>query len=129
MSDDVRRSLGRRWDPRSSNTSDYRVVHDPDSAAAVSTTVIHALADVMGVDVTDAGFVLYDSVDPDALDRIFAETVDGNSRSPGHVAFLARDHRVTVYGSGQIVITPPGAGGRIDRPPDDGERDPDGGAG
>ncbi len=107
MSDDVQHSLGSGWDPRRSSPAEYRVVHDPESAAAVSTTVVHALADVMGVDVTDAGFVLYDSVDPDALDRIFSEPREGVRRAPGHVAFLARDHRVTVYSTGQIVITSP----------------------
>lgn len=86
---------------------DYHVYHDPESSARVSTTVVHALADAMGVDVTDTGFSLYDSVDPDALDTIFAQTSTGKPRPPGHVAFSVEGYRVTVYSTGHIVITPP----------------------
>ena len=78
--------------------------HDWDGAARLSTTVVHALADVMGRDATDAGFVLADSVDPEALDRLFEEFGDGAAHA--HVAFTVERHRVTVYGDGRIVITP-----------------------
>jgi len=84
----------------------YVTTHDPDGTSKLSTTVIHALADVMGADVSTAGFTLYDSVDPDALDRIFANG-EGTERELGHVAFTVEGHRVTVYGDGRIVITPP----------------------
>jgi hypothetical protein len=104
----VRTSRGRDGgDTQPATTEDYHAYHDPDSAAKLSTTVIHALADVMGTDVTDTGFALDDSVDVDALDRIFAPAEDGTPRSPGHVAFAVEGYRVTVYDSGQIVITPP----------------------
>lgn len=93
--------------PAQSPPRDYYAYHDPEGSATFSTTVIHALADVMGLDVTDSKFVLYDSVDPGALDRIFARTEDGAPRSPGHVAFSVDDYRVTVYSDGRIVITPP----------------------
>lgn len=85
---------------------EYHATHDPDGAAQLSTTVVHALADVMDVSVTDTGFALFDSIDPDALDRIFSGTSAGRRRS-GHVAFAVDGYRVTVYSSGQIVITPP----------------------
>jgi hypothetical protein len=61
----------------------------------------------MGDNVTDVGFSLYDSVDPDALDRIFSETTAGKPRSTGHVAFTVDGYQVTVYSTGDIVITPP----------------------
>jgi hypothetical protein len=87
--------------------TDYYAHHDHDSAAKLSTTVIHALADVMGSDVTDAGFELYESIDPDALDRIFAGAEEDASNAPSHLAFTVEGHQVTVYSSGEIVITPP----------------------
>lgn len=69
--------------------------------AKVSTTLVHALADVMGQDVTDTDFCLYDSIDPDALNRLFA------NRPGGHVAFGVNGYAVTVYGDGRVVITEP----------------------
>jgi hypothetical protein len=108
MHDDVRsvNCDGHNPDPTSART-DYHVYHDPESSARLSTTVVHALADVMGVDVTDTGFALYDSVDPDALDQIFSPRGDESPRAPGHVAFTVEGYRVTVYSTGEIVITPP----------------------
>lgn len=81
--------------------------HDVDGSARLSTTVVHELAHVMDVDVTDTGFTLSESVDPDALDRLFKPRPDGTPRPPGHIAFQVRGYRVTVYSSGDIVITPP----------------------
>lgn len=95
----------RRGQVRQQNT--YYAQHDPTGAADLTTTVVHALADVMGVDVTGTEFSLYDSVDPDALDRLFAPKADGTPRPPGHVAFGVQGYRVTVYSSGEIAITPP----------------------
>jgi hypothetical protein len=86
----------------------YYAFHEPGSPAKRSTTVIHALADAMGRDVSDVSFSLYDSVDPDALDSIFDAKSDGTPRSPGHIAFTVQGYRVTVYSWGPIVITPPG---------------------
>jgi len=61
----------------------------------------------MGVDVTDSGFSLYDSIDPDALDQLFRPKPDDTPRSLGHVAFLVQGYQTTVYSTGEIVITPP----------------------
>jgi hypothetical protein len=95
-----------RATPTESDQPNYVTTHDPDGPSKRSTTVIHALADVMGADVSETSFRLYDSVDPDALDRIFAST-DGNTAVGGHVAFTVEGYRVTVYEDGRIVITPP----------------------
>lgn len=77
---------------------------DPDGAVKPSTTVVHELAEAMGRDVTDVGFFLYDNIDPDALDMLFANTADMDP--PGHVAFGVPGYGITVYSDGQIVITP-----------------------
>jgi hypothetical protein len=58
----------------------FHTYHDSESPAKLSTTVIHALADVMGSDVTNAGFVLNDNINPDALDRTFANYSDNHTR-------------------------------------------------
>lgn len=99
------RAAGSRQPPQ---TTDFYAYHDPNSTANLSTTVAHALSDVMGVNVTSTEFSLYDSIDPDALDQIFSPLGDGTPRPIGHVAFTVEGYRVTVYSSGHIVITPPG---------------------
>lgn len=91
--------------PRHQNN--YVVEHDFDGTADLTTTLIHAIADVTGVDVTDTGFTLNDHVDPDALNHLFAPKEDGSPRANGNVSFAIWGHQVTVYSHGLIVIVPP----------------------
>lgn len=100
------RNAGRR-SPNLSRAANYYTYHDPDDSATFSATVVHALADVIGVDVTEVEFSLYDVIDPDALDRLFNRSADGTQAPPSHLAFSVRGYRVTVYSDGEIVITPP----------------------
>lgn len=86
----------------------YTVYHDFDGPATVTETVVHALANVAGVDVTDADFALYDYVDPESLDRLFTPRPDGTPRSNGHVSFRVMGYRTTVYATGQVSIVPAG---------------------
>ncbi len=85
----------------------YHARHDPDGSAKLSTTVVHALAESTGVDVTDSTSTLYDSVDPDALDALFSSRHDGTPRTGGTLSFVVYDHRVIVHGDGRIIIEPP----------------------
>lgn len=85
----------------------YYVHHDFDGSAELTTTLVHAISDITGTDVTDTGFTLNDYVDPDALDRLFAPKADGTPRANGHVSFSIWGHHVTVYSSGEIAIVPP----------------------
>lgn len=88
-------------------TQTYVVQHDFDGSAKLTTTLVHALSDVTGIDVTDAGFTLSDHVDPDALDRLFRPRDDDTPRLNGHLAFTVWGYQVTVYSDGQITIVPP----------------------
>ncbi|QLG51198.1 HalOD1 output domain-containing protein [Natrinema halophilum] len=92
---------------QSRSPSVYRATHDPTGPATLSTTVIHALADCMGVDVTDSRVSLYDSVDPDALDKLFRPRHDGTPRSGATLSFHVNGYHVRVSGTGEIVIEPP----------------------
>jgi hypothetical protein len=85
----------------------YRASHDPDGPATLSTTVIHALADCLGLDVTEGRISLYDAVDPDALDALFRPRHDGTPRAGGTLSFVVDGHHVTVRGDGEILIEPP----------------------
>ncbi|WP_247002621.1 HalOD1 output domain-containing protein [Halosolutus gelatinilyticus] len=92
---------------RSRSPPVYRAVHDPEGPATLSTTIIHALADCTGVDVTDSRISLYDTVDPDALDGLFRPRYDGTPRAGGTLSFVIDGHYVTVSGDGEILIEPP----------------------
>lgn len=85
----------------------FRRFHDPRGTAKLSTTLVHALADAMGADPTDCRSRLLGVVDLTSLDHLFPRPTEWGARPPGHVAFTVEGYRVTVYESGQIVVTPP----------------------
>lgn len=89
--------------------------HDFGGPARLSTSVVHAVSDVTGVDPTDARFCLHDYVDPDSLDRLFAPGPDGTPPSNVRFTFDVWGYRVTVEGDGRILVEPP-------RGPGDGPR-------
>lgn len=66
--------------------------------------MVHALADAMGDDVTRAERALAEAVHPRGLDVLFATPDIG---PPGHVAFTVDGYDVTVYSTGEIVVTSP----------------------
>jgi len=84
----------------------YYTTHDFDGEAKLTTTLVHALSDAIGHDVTDAEFTLYDHIDPDALDLLFKSREDGSKPMYGHLCFTVREHEVTIYSNGQIAIVP-----------------------
>lgn len=85
----------------------YYVTHEFGGATKLSTTLVHALADVADVDVTQAEFRLADYVDPDALDRLFEPAGDATAELDGHLTFTVWGNQVTIYHDGHIVIAPP----------------------
>lgn len=97
-----------RHSPRYDRENDcYVFSYDPQGSATVTTTVVHALSTVAEIDVSQGEFSLYDSVDPDALERIFSSKADGAPRIGGYVAFTALDHEVHVHAEGDVYIYPP----------------------
>ncbi|MXV62208.1 hypothetical protein GS429_09070 [Natronorubrum sp. JWXQ-INN-674] len=95
-------------EPRYDQTNDrYVFHHDSEGTATITTTIVHAIASIAETDVSQGEFSLYDSVDPDALDRLFRQKADGTERSGGHVAFTALEHEVYVYANGDIIVYPP----------------------
>ncbi|WP_266082903.1 HalOD1 output domain-containing protein [Haladaptatus caseinilyticus] len=49
---------------------------------------------------------LYEVIDPNALDALFAPQVDGSSRTVGDVSFQYAGHWVTVSSDGAVEIDP-----------------------
>lgn len=73
-----------------------------DATESVSRTVVETLASVPEFDAT-AGAVLYDAVDPDALDDLFGDG-PGEAAAGRTVSFPVREYRVVVDpGSGVVV--------------------------
>ncbi|RQG91092.1 hypothetical protein EA462_03580 [Natrarchaeobius halalkaliphilus] len=94
--------------PQYDQPNDRYVFHyDSDGTATITTTIVHAIASIADIDVSQGEFSLYDSVDPDALEHIFSQKADGTDRTGGHVAFSALEHEVYVYANGDVIIYPP----------------------
>jgi hypothetical protein len=85
----------------------YSVKHDFSGSASLTTTLIHTISDVTGIDVSDTELTLADFIDPEALDRLFQPKTDGVGYINGHVNLALWGCQVTVYSDGRIVVVPP----------------------
>ncbi|WP_440007044.1 HalOD1 output domain-containing protein [Halomicrococcus sp. SG-WS-1] len=92
-------SAGEAWDV------DVRRHHDWDSEDHVGTAIIAALAEALDVPPPELTPTLYDTVDPSAIDALFAPCDDGTERSTtGHVSFRYEERRVVVASDGTIEV-------------------------
>lgn len=71
-------------------------VNEPQHWDSLAVTVLKAVADREGVDVTDLP-PLDDIVNPDALDEVFARKHDGTPRQGGRITFSYAGYSVTVH--------------------------------
>ncbi|NEU58426.1 HalOD1 output domain-containing protein [Halorussus sp. MSC15.2] len=87
--------------PRRERSVAYETTHDADGSAALSETVIDAVATAHGVDPTDCDLELYDAVDLEALDALFERR-----SSDGHwqFEFSIDDYLVVVTGAGRVAV-------------------------
>jgi hypothetical protein len=85
-----------------SETGTYRTVHDFSTDVPLSTTVVLAVEQV----VDEVDDVLYDAIDPDALDAIFRPHSDVAPYRRGYVEFVVSGHLITVRADGVIEIDP-----------------------
>lgn len=65
---------------------------------SVSRSVVETIAEVEGVSPTELTPPLYEVVDPEALDDLFAAS------SPGRVEFSYKSYEVTVDGDGVVEV-------------------------
>lgn len=72
------------------------VRYDRGEAEPPSVAVATALATYYDEDVVDGSVQLYQYIDPDALDSIFAETYTGTDRADGEIRFEVEDALVVV---------------------------------
>ena len=80
------------------------VVHD--RPAHLATTVVQAVSEATGVPADAMETDLGDVVDPDALNHLFSDRLDGRSRRGGRVAFTMLGCRVEVDADGRVVVDP-----------------------
>lgn len=75
---------------------------------SLSFEVIAAVAEREGVDPTDIEppeyEALYDAINPEALDSLFAPREDGTGRTPGRVEFTFNGYHITVTDGGEIDV-------------------------
>ncbi len=85
----------------SQDTQIYRL----SEGESLSQAVVHTLAHARGVEPTDLDVRLFDSVDPDALDDLFAPA-DGATDRSGSVTFEIAGCRVEIEGASRVLVTP-----------------------
>ncbi|MFC4549859.1 MULTISPECIES: HalOD1 output domain-containing protein [Halorussus] len=83
----------------------YRVetTDDLDLTAAI----VAAVSEISDCDPVGEGPTLYDAVDPDALDKLFADRHDGAPRTGGRVVFDVQGCRVEVHADGCHLVYGP----------------------
>lgn len=82
-------------------TDDQLLRYTPDPGEPMSTAIVTALSDAKGRDVTEDECVLYNSIDPEALDGMFRE---GSRDDTIKVEFTTHDAIVVVWGNGGVTI-------------------------
>jgi len=82
---------------------------ESEPSQSVSFQVIAAVAEREGVDPTDIEppiyEALYDVINPEALDSLFAPREDGTPRSNGTVEFDFCGYRITAHSDGSVELT------------------------
>ena len=80
----------------------YRAKHDRDRDGPLSDAVVEALAAVENVEPDELDLRLYDSVDGDALDRLYGVTAEKDAHL--RVTFTIADYEVTVHDDGRVAV-------------------------
>lgn len=74
---------------------------------SVSTTVIETVAARENVNPIELNPSLYEVVDPDALDALFAPSRTGTARLGGRIEFSYCGYELVVRGDGNVTVTDP----------------------
>lgn len=91
---------------RSDVTTRDRTLSEVSTAdQSLSVRVVEALAEAQEVPPERLDPPLFEAVDPDALDRIFADEWDV-TRDSGRLSFVVGDHEVLVRASGEVTVRP-----------------------
>ncbi|WP_226005526.1 HalOD1 output domain-containing protein [Natrinema salinisoli] len=81
------------------------VSHDWAGTDSLTNTIVSTVAELSGRDPTDVER-LYDRIDPESLEALFAPTRDTVARNTGQVSFQLDGYTITVHATGDIVVAP-----------------------
>lgn len=81
---------------------DQKHVYTPSQSEPLSQTIVYAVAETKGVDPLELNERLYDCIDPDALDTLFAA---GGHEAVGSVVFTMAGCKVRVESGRAVVVT------------------------
>jgi len=70
----------------------------------ISVQIVEAVAETAGVDPLELP-PLYETIDPEAIDTLIADSEASRSTSPDVIKFAYADHTVTVYGDQTVEVT------------------------
>ncbi|QIO24639.1 HalOD1 output domain-containing protein [Haloarcula sp. JP-L23] len=82
-------------------TASPTLIYTPDDDEELSTAIVSALSDAKGRDITEDECVLYDSIEPDALDKLFRDRSDGDTVK---VEFTTHGAIVVLWCNGDFTI-------------------------
>ncbi|SIR63192.1 hypothetical protein SAMN05421858_3016 [Haladaptatus litoreus] len=71
----------------------------------ISTVIAETIANHKGVDPADLE-PLYETIDPDALDALFAHRTDGTARTTGQITFVHAGYEITVTSDRTVTVEP-----------------------
>ena len=83
-----------------------RVVVEHEGSAHIGATIVRAVGEATGIPTDRMGTALNDVIDPDALDQLFADRLNGTPRHGGRVVFTMLGCRVTLDGDGVVTVDP-----------------------
>lgn len=76
-----------------------------DSPDALSTAIVEAVADDLGVEPQDVAQPLGEVVDSDALDRLFRPHLDPEDPTDGSVSFSYSGYDIRAYSDGRVDLS------------------------
>lgn len=88
-------------------TGTYRLHRDWRDDESITTAVVMGVAAITNTPPTELGPV-FETIDSDALNRLFHSSTCGSSRDAGSISFHLHGCAVRVYATGEIEITPDG---------------------
>lgn len=79
------------------------VSHDWTGSDSLTNTIVTTVAELAGTDPTEVER-LYERIDPESLETLFAPTSGPSNRTTGQVSFRLDSYTVTVHATGDIVV-------------------------
>lgn len=90
--------------PTDASPSETYFTHDWNDDDSLTNEIVSAVAELTGKNELDVERV-YDRLDPDSLNSLFAETAAGRTAEDGLLVFTLEGCTVTVHGSGVVIVT------------------------